>query len=140
MFSFYSNSKIPWMCTCMFTCTWRINYLSTCLSSKGLGEEGSHDEQEKGHKNFYQECSFWPHFRKRETSPPCLKCCNPQVTDSRTQHQISIAYPKAVTAFCCPEYGQVEYTPHATSQGFCFITLLTHSLGICKTTGLVYTR
>lgn len=28
---------------------------------------------------------------------------------------------------------------HATSQGFCFITLLTHPLGLCKTTGVVYT-
>lgn len=61
----------------MYVHMYMENQLSTCLSSKGLGEEGSHDEQEKGHKNFYQECSFWSHFRKRETSPSCLKCCNP---------------------------------------------------------------
>lgn len=48
-------------------------YLSTCLSSKGLGEEGNHDEHEESHKNFYRRIFILVPFQKEREFPFLFK-------------------------------------------------------------------
>lgn len=114
--------------------------LSVCLFNKGLGEGCNHGEHEEGHTNFYWEYSFWSTFQKEKEFPFSFK----ELQSPESQLVKLIKSPlctlKLLQLSVVLNTDRLSRYRHATIQGFCFIMLLTRLLGLCKTTGLVYTR